>query len=167
MKKLIDLLPKHRNLFLLVLLGTTLIVGAVNRENLRSAVPTVEIPVVATAAQTLSPMEQYRHQRDADTLADIAALETLIAQVTLDAPTRDAAADKLQAIIDTRQAQSALEGVLSSSSLGPCVAVLAGDALTIVTGKSTITEKDSAMVLTLAAAHAGIRPENVRIITAE
>lgn len=167
MKKLIDLLPKHRNLFLLVLLGATLIAGTVNQERLRSAVPTVEIPVVATSAQALSPMEQYRHQRDTDTLADIAALEKLIAQVTLDASTRDAAAEKLQAIIDARQAQSALEGALSNSSLGPCVAVLAGEALTIVTGKSTISEKDSAMVLTLAAAHAGIRPENVRIITAE
>jgi hypothetical protein len=39
--------------------------------------------------------------------------------------------------------------------------------MTLVTAKSTITDKDSTLVLTLAAAHAGIRPENVRIITAE
>ena len=95
------------------------------------------------------------------------ALEHLTAQPLLDKSTREAAAEQLQSIIDIRQAQSAIEGALSNSSLSPCVAVIAGNALTIITSKSTVTDKDTALIMTLAAAHAGIQPENVRIITAE
>ena len=166
--KLGDLLTKYRNLFLILLLVTTLAIsGAANQERLRSSSSTVDIPVMAVSKPALSPLEAYRQQRNADTQADISALEKLIAQPTLDRQTRDAAADQLQRIIDVRQAQAALEGALVNSSLSPCVAVLAGDALTLVTEKSSITEQDSALVLTLAAAHAGIRPDHVRIITAE
>ena len=164
--KLGELLTKHRNLFLIVLLGATLAVSSTaNQERLRASSPTVEIPVMAVAA--LSPLEAYRQQRDADTLTDIAALERLVAQATLDAQTRDAAAEQLQAIIDARQAQSALEGALISSSLAPCVAVVAHEAVTIVTEKSTVTDRDTAMVLALVAAHIGVQPQNVRIITAK
>ena len=163
-----ELLTKHRNLFLVLLLAATLAIsGAANQERLQANAPTVEIPVMAVSTPPLSPLEAYRHQRDTDTASDIAALEKLIAQSMLDKQTRDAAADQLQRIIDIRQAQSAMEGALLNSSLAPCVVVLAGDAMTLVTAKSTITDKDAAQVLTLASAHAGIRPENVRIITAE
>lgn len=161
-----DWFIKHRNLFLILLLVTTLAIGAnASRDQLHS--PTVEIPVMAVTSPTLSPLESYRQQRDQQTLTDIAALEKLIAQSTLDTDTKEDAAVRLQAMIAARQAQSALEGSLCGSSLAPCVAVLAGDALTIVTEKADINKKDTTLVLTLAAAHAGIRPENVRIITAE
>lgn len=167
MMKLGDLLTKHRNAFLLMLLVTTLIVsGYANRERLQSASATVEIPVTEAAAKPLGTLEAYRQQRDQDARSDMAALEKLCTQETLDASTREAAAQQLQEIIDSRQAQSALEGALAGSSLHPCVAVVAGGNVTIVTEKSTVTEKDSALVMTLAAAHAGVSPEKVRIITA-
>ena len=162
--KVENMLVKHRNLFLVVLLVTTLVVGSMPQRDQASS---VNIPVIAVSSQELSPLETYRQKRDSDALADIAALDKLIAQTTLDTQTRDAAAEQLQIIIDTRQAQTALEGALVNSSLAPCVAVISGDAITIVTNNSTITEKDSALVLTLVTAHTNIRPENIRIITAE
>lgn len=168
MKKLADLLTKHRNIFLLTLLTTTLAVSTMaNQDRLNAASVTVDIPVMSTSSVTLSPLEAYRQQRDQTALNDIAALEKLIAQAALDEQTRSDASDRLSAIIEARQAQTALEGALLGSSLSPCVAVVAGDAVTIVTGKSTVTEKDTALVLTLAAAHTGVKPQNVRIITAE
>lgn len=168
MMKLGELLTKHRNAFLLGLLVTTLIVsGYANQERLQAVSATVDIPVTAVAAKPLSALEAYRQQRDQDTRSDIAALEKLCAQDALDSATREAAAQQLQEIIDSRQAQSALEGALSGSSLHPCVAVVAGGNVTIVTEKSTVTDKDSALVMTLAAAHVGISPEKVRIITAK
>jgi len=168
MKKLAELLTRHRNLFLLTLLTATLAVSALSQqERLQSAALTVDIPVMATSAVTLSPLESYRQQRDQSAQTDIAALEKLIAQTTLDEQTRRDAADKLSAMIEACRAQSAMEGALMNSSLSPCVAVVAGNAVTIVTGKSTVTEKDTALVLTLAAAHTGVKPQNVRIITAE
>lgn len=168
MIKLGDMLTKHRNLFLFSLLVTTLAVsGAANYQRLQHHPATVDIPVTEAAAQPLSALESYRQQRNQEALADIAALEKLIAQTTLDEVTREAAAERLQEIIDCRQAQSAMEGALAGSSLSPCVAVVAGGCVTIVTEKSTITDKDSALVMTLAAAYTGAAPENIRIITAK
>ena len=168
MNRLGELLTKHRNAFLLVLLMATLLSGSIaNRERLQAASATVDIPVIETAAQPVSALEAYRQQRDQQALSDIAALEKLVAQAALDESTRKAAADQLQALIDCRQAQAALEGALVQSSLYPCAAVVTADSVTIVTAKSAVTDKDSALVLTLAAAHVGASPENVRIITAE
>ena len=168
MNKLGDLLTKHRNSFLLGLLIITLAVsGYASRQQAAEASATVEIPVTEAVAQPLSPLETYRQQRDQEARSNIAALEKLIAQVNLDEATRDAAAQQLQQIIDNRQAQSALEGALIGSSLYPCAAVVSDGSVTIVTEKAAVTDKDSALVLTMAAAHAGASPENVRIISAK
>ena len=167
MRKAGEMLTKYRNAFLLGLLLLTLILsGYANHERLQAASSTVNIPVTEVLAAPADALESYRQQRDQDALADIAALEKLCAQTTLDDKTREDAAARLQVIIDNRQAQTALEGALTGSSLSPCVAVVQGESVTIVTGKATVTEKDSALVLTLAAAHVGAAPENVRIITA-
>ena len=161
-------LTKHRNAFLLGLLTLTLVVsGYANQQRVTAASSTVSIPVMETATQPLSPLESCRQQRDQEALRDMAALETLINQPLLDEATREAAADQLAALVSNRQAQSNLESALSGSSLHPCVAVVSNESVTIVTEKSAVTDKDSALVLTLAAAHAGASPENVRIITAE
>lgn len=165
MTKLGELLTKHRNIFLIVLLVTTLALSSLASQPASSV--TVDIPVTQTAAAPFNPLQAYRMQRDQEALADIAALEALVAQPLLEASTREDAADRLQEIIDCRRAQSAMEGALVSSSLGPCVAVLEGGSLTIVTEKTDVTSKDSALVLTLAAAHTGVKPENIRIITAK
>lgn len=164
MNKLGKLLAKHRNAFLILLLAATLAVSSLSGQPDTPA--TVNIPVTEAAAAPVSPLEAYRLQRDQEARDDIAALEALIAQPLLEASTREDAADRLQEIIDCRQAQSAMEGALVSSSLGPCVAVLSNGCLTIVTEKAEVTQKDSALVLTLAAAHTGVKPENIRIITA-
>ena len=168
MNQLGQWLTKHRNAFLLGLLTLTLVVsGYANQQRVTAASSTVSIPVMETARQPLSPLESCRQQRDQEALRDMAALETLINQPLLDEATREASADQLAALVSNRQAQSALESALSGSSLHPCVAVVSNESVTIVTEKSAVTDKDSALVLTLAAAHAGVSPENVRIITAE
>ncbi len=161
-------LTKYRNVFLLALLTLTLVVsGYANQQRVKAASSTVSIPVVETAAQSLSPLETCRQQRDQEALRDMAALEALVNQPLLDEATRESAADHLAVLVGNRQAQSALESALSGSSLHPCVAVVSSGSVTIVTEKSAVTDKDSALVLTLAAAHTGASPENVRIITAE
>ena len=168
MMKLGEMLTKHRNLFLLILLVATLLVsGIANREWLEAASATVDIPVTEVSAQPAGAVESYRQQRDAQAKSDMDALQALCDQTQLDTKTREDAAARLQSIVECRQAQSALEGALLGSSLHPCVAVVSDGIVTIVTGKSTVTEKDTALVLTLAAAHANAAPEDVRIITAK
>ena len=163
MSRLGDLLTRHRNTFLMALLIVTLILGSHSSSGNPEAA-TVSIPVVETAAASVSAVESFRQQRDQSVRADIAALERLIDQEALDAQTRQDAAERLQAIIDARQVQSAIEGALTGSSLYPCAAVLQGGILSIVTEKSTVTDRDAALVMTLAADHGGIAPEDVRII---
>ena len=165
MNKLGELLTRHRNAFLILLLTITLALGSLRQQPATPA--TVDIPVTAVSSQATTPLEAYRLQRDQDTLRDMAALEALVAQPLLETSTREDAAAHLQQIVDQRQAQSALEGALTNSSLGPCVVVIAGDSLTLVTAKTDITKKDSALVLTLAAAHTDVKPENIRIMTAK
>lgn len=163
MSRLADLLTRHRNTFLLALLIVTLILGSHSRSD-DPASATVSIPVAETAAASVSAVERFRQQRDQAVRADIAALERLIAQENLDEKTRQDAAERLQAIIDARQVQTAIEGALTGSSLYPCAAVLQGGILSIVTEKSTVTDRDAALVMSLAADHGGTAPEDVRII---
>ena len=168
MKSIGHWISQHRNAFLMVLLAATMLISwQAKQQELQAASTTVDIPVTEVVAVPLSPLEVYRQQRDQDTRADIAALEKLIAQTTLDASTREAATTQLQDIIANRQAQTSLEGALSSSILSPCVAVVQGNHVTIVTEKAEITKQDSALVLTLAAAHTGAEPANVRIISTQ
>ena len=166
MKQLGDWLTKYRNMFLIGLLAVTLAFsGYAKQDDTRAA--SVNIPVTEVAVPPLNALESFRQQRDQGSMADIAALEKLIAQSDLEEGIREDAAACLQGMIEAHQAQTALEGALSGSSLSPCVAVVQGDSLTLVTEKATITQKDSALVMTLAGAHAGISPENVRIISCE
>lgn len=162
-----DFLVRHRNALLLVLLVTTLLIsGLASRKRLQASPASVTIPVMETPRETRTALEAFRLERADQTRADIAALEKLCANSSLDESMLDSAAAQLQAIIDARQAESALEGALTGSSLSPCAAVLSGGSLTIVTEKAQITDKDAALVLTLAGAHAGISPDKVQIVTA-
>ncbi len=165
--KLGEMLTKHRNTFLLALLTSTLIVSGLSSREMQETIPTVQIPVTETKAQALSPMEAYRAARNQQAKEDLDALKSLCEEDRLDRTTRESAAKRLEELAANRQAESALEGALCTSGLFPCVAVVAGGSVTIVTEKSSISEKDSALVLTLCAAHAGVSPENVRIVTAE
>lgn len=161
-------LTRHRNLFLLTLLLITLAVGSLSaQERLRTAAPTVSIPVAATGGSVLSPVERARQERDASEQTDIAALKALCSQTTIDQQTREDAADLLQRRISHREAQLALETALCTSSLAPCIAVVTEDSLTIVSEKSEITERDTALVLRLADAHTDVPLSGVRLLTAE
>lgn len=168
MNKLGQLLTKHRNAFLVVLLAISLALsGYANQQRLLTDATTVDIPVAEAFNQQTDPLERFRQERESSLHADVSALTALINQHELDANTREQAADQLQAIVDAHQAQKSLEGALVGSSLYPCIAVVQEGSLTIVTRKAELTQKDSALVMTLAAAHTGISPENIRIITAE
>ena len=163
MKIIGELLTRHKNTFLVVLLVSTLALGSRTGSDRAKAI-TVDIPVTETASVTLSALESFRQQRDQALRADITALEKLIVQETLDEETRQQAADMLQGIVGARQIQTAIEGALTCSSLYPCAAVYQGGILTLVTEKGNVTERDAALVMTLANEHGGVAPENVRII---
>ncbi|MGN0777843.1 MAG: SpoIIIAH-like family protein [Aristaeellaceae bacterium] len=165
---MVNWLHKYRNMLLLTLLLVTMAVSYMaNQRQMAEEASTVTIPVQEVAAPELTPLEQYRQERDAAALRDMAALEALCAQEKLDEQTRSDAAAQLQRLIDTRQKQTALEGALSSSGIAPCAAVVAQGSVTIVTEKATLTEGERALLLTMAQSHAGVEPSGVRVITAD
>lgn len=168
MNKAGEFLTRHRNLFLLTLLLTTLCISsASNQARLEASNETTALPVMRTSSQTTSAVSAYISERDAAHQRDVAALTALCAQEELDSQTRQDAADRLTQLIANREAQQALEDALSLSSLAPCAAVVSGGSVTIVTHKRDVTEQDAALVLTLATAHAGAEAADVRIVPAE
>lgn len=164
---MIQFLVRHRNALLLVCLLLTLAVSCLmNQERLLEAAATVSLPVEQVSTSPTSRLEEYRLRRDETTLRDMAALEALCQQENLAAQTREDAAAQLQELVASRQAQLDLEGALTQSGVYPCVAVVSTGSVTIVTEKETLSDGESALVLTLAQAHAGVAPSGVRVMTA-
>lgn len=158
-------LHKHRNFLLITLLTATLAASYLARTR-QQDVPTVSIPITQVTPAAQSPLEIYRTRRDDAALEDMAALQALCDQEQLDPQTRADAAARLTRMVDLRQKQSALEGALTGSGVYPCVAVVEEGSVTIVTEKKTLTEGESALLLTMAKAHADADPAGVRVITA-
>lgn len=166
MKRIADLIVRHRQLLLIALLTATLVAGStVNRKRLEAEALLTSLPVDRSTSAVA--VAAYVNERAAAHERDVAALTALIQQTDMDERTRQDAADTLQALVRSRESQQALEDALSATALAPCAAVVSGGSVTIVTAKSAITPEDSALVLALAQAHAGADPEDVRILTAE
>lgn len=165
---MMELIRKHRNILLLASLLLTLAVSwfATNKR-LVEASATVSLPVEPVSAAPSSKLEQFRTRREAAFAADAASLQALCGQENLSNSTREDAARQLQQLISTREKQLALEGALTQSGLSPCVAVLSEGSVTLVTDKPTLSDGESALVLTLAQAHTGVVPSGVRVMTAE
>lgn len=165
---MMEFIRKHRNPLLLFCLLLTLAVSwfATNKR-LVEAATTVSLPVEPVSALPTGRLEQFRARREEAFLADTASLQALCDQENLSASTREDAARQLQQLISTRETQLALEGALTQSGLYPCIAVVSEGSVTLVTDKATLSDGESALVLTLAQAHAGVAPSGVRVITAE
>lgn len=155
-----SILTRHRSLFMVVLMTAALLVSSViNQRRLEKEAQTVSLPVTSAVA-----VFQAEH---ADSyITDVAALHAVSINGTLDAATREAAAQRLTQLTADREAEAALDHLLATSSLAPCAAVVSGGSVTIVTEKAAVSQEETALVLTLAAAHAGASPEDVRIMTA-
>lgn len=164
---MIPFIHKHRNALLLGCLVLTLAVSwLATSRRLEEAAATVALPVEQITAAPSSSLEQFRARREETVLSDMAALEALCAQGALSTSTREDAAQQLQRLVATREAQLALEGALTQSGISPCVAVVGEGSVTVVTDKATLSDGESALVLTLAQAHTGVAPSGVRVVTA-
>lgn len=168
MQKTGDFITRHRNLLLAMLLLATMVVSSLaNQERVAQQATTVSLPVVAPQAEPTSRMELFRQQRDTAALRDMAALQALVDQEQLDQQTRTEAAAQLQALVDAREKQLALEATLLESGLYPCVAVISGQQVTIVTEKASLTDHETALLMTMAQLHAGASPAQVSVMTTD
>lgn len=164
---MMEFIRKHRNpLLLFCLLFTLAASWYFTNQRLMQAAATVALPVEQVNAVPSGRLEEYRTRREETLLADIASLQTLCDQENLSEATREDAAAQLQRLLATREAQLALEGALTQSGVYPCLAVITEGSVTIVTDKTTLSDGESALVMTLAQAHADVPPSGVRVITA-
>ena len=168
MRKAGEILVRHKNLFLLTLLVSTLVISShVQRQRLENSSVTTELPVMSVSAPTGTASTTFAKERESAYQRELSALKSLCEQESLDSKTRQAAADQLQELIANHDAQQAIATALASSGLAPCTVVLANGSLTIITEKATFPDADASLALTLAHAHAGVAPEHVRIIPGE
>jgi len=159
-------IARHRNMLLFALLLTTLLTCSLtNQRGAQQNTATVSLPLVQTSSGPGDAISVFRQQRDDTAAADMAVLQKLVDQTDLDDQTRYDAAAQLQAIVDAREKQIALEGALLNSGIYPCVAVVSTGSVTIVTQKETLSDAETALLLTMAQVHAGAEPSAVRVIT--
>lgn len=165
---MIDFIRKHRNVLLLLTLLVTLAVSCLaTQHRLVEAATTVALPVVQVTTSPASRLEDFRTRREETYLSDLSTLQALCDQTALSDQTREDAARQLQEMVARRESQLALEGALAQSGVYPCVAVITPGSVTVVTEKETLSSGESALVMTLAKAHAGVEPSGVRVMTAE
>ena len=161
-------ITRHRNLLLILLLLATMVISSMaNQDRVEQEAATVSLPVVEPYAEPAGKVELFRQQRDAASLQDMAALQALVNQEQLDPLLRAEAAAQLQALVDAREKQLALEGALLESGLYPCVAVISGHQVTVVTGRADLTDSDTALLMAMAQLHIGALPAQVSVITAD
>lgn len=161
-----EFLKKHRNALLLAALLLTLTASCLAQQHrLQHSVPTVALPVETAAPPHAGTLESFRRQREAAHLSDVAALQALCEADNVDAAIRSDAALQLQAMVQRHEQQLALEGALASSGVQPCVAVINEGSVTVVTDRHTLSEGETALILTLAQVHAGVSPSGVRVAT--
>lgn len=164
---MMEFIRKHVNALLLGCLLITLAASwFFTNQRLTQAAATVALPVEQVTTSPAGRLEEFRTRRDETTLADIATLQTLCDQENLAEATREDAAAQLQRLVSIRETQLALEGALTQSGIYPCVAVVSQGSVTVVTDKATLSDGESALVMTMAQAHADVPPSGVRVITA-
>lgn len=95
---------------------------------------------------------------------DRASLETLLDSGAADEQTRAQAAKRLQQMVSDHQSEIAVEEALRGAGYQPVLVLLQNGALTVMLNGENAG--DSAAIFALCAAHAGISPENIRIMTA-
>lgn len=162
-----EFILKHRNaLLLLCLLFTLAASWFFTNRRLTEAAATVSLPVEPVSAPVASHLDAFRARQEEAYRSDMAALQALCDQENLSSATREDAAAQLRRMVDTRQTQLALEGALAQSGVSPCVAVISPGSVTVVTEKASLSDGESALVMTLAQAHAGVEPSGVRVMTA-
>ncbi len=162
-----EFILKHRNALLLLCLLVTLAASwFFTNRRLTEAAATVSLPVEPVSAPVASHLDAFRARQEEAYRSDTAALQALCDQENLSSATREDAAAQLRRMVDTRQTQLALEGALAKSGVSPCVAVISPGSVTVVTEKTSLSDGESALVMTLAQAHAGVEPSGVRVMTA-
>lgn len=120
--------------------------------------PAPPTPAPTQAAQSERALREEAYDKDR------ASLEALLDSGAADEQTRAQAAQRLEQLVSDHQSEIAVEEALRGAGYQPVLVLLQNGALTVMlTGDNA---GDSTAIFALCAAHAGVSPENIRIMTA-
>lgn len=123
-----------------------------------------EVPPAPTPAPT-QEAENGRALREEAYDKDRASLEALLASGAADEATRAQAAERLERLVGDHQSEIAVEEALRAAGYRPVLVLLQNGALTVMLSEDAAGS--SAAILSLCAAHAGVPPEDIRIMKAD
>lgn len=116
------------------------------------------IPTQRPAAQTA------RQTREAAYEKDLATLQALTKDESLQEETRQEAARQVACMTQQHQMELSLEEMLTHAGFAPCMVLMQNDALTVAVSASEVTAADSAVILSICLTHTDIAAENIRIM---
>lgn len=120
---------------------------------------------VPTAVPTLPPESlTARQTREAAYEKDLAKLQALCDDETLQEETRQQAARQMTRMIQQHQLELGLEEALTNAGFAPCLVLMQNDALTVAVSASEVTAAQSAVILSICLAHTEVAAENIRIM---
>lgn len=96
---------------------------------------------------------------------DRASLSALSQNPEVTEKTREDAAAQLVLMIASHQSELGIEEALKAAGFDPCLVLLQSGALTVMVRAPSLTNAQSATILSLCAAHTQLGVENIRIMT--
>ena len=169
---MLTFLKKHRNLIFLSVILLTLAGSYLWNQYQLQGAQTVSLPITRTdggnaapsATVSKTPLKEYQDKRESTRKEDMIALNALAANDKVDQTARDQAHGQLLELIQCRESELAIEGALTGAGLAPCVAVVQRGAVTVLVEKKELSQAEATMILSIATAHSGEAPENIRIM---
>lgn len=163
---------KKRIAFTGLLLGVFLVAGFYFTSSYKSpaaiTIPLESIaPRVTLPPAPVSSFTAYREKREATRAEDIKILQALLDSGVTEQPLLHDIALQLSQITEAREAELAIEGVLTAGGFSPCLVVAAPGSITVILGRESLTRGEAALIMTLCENHTDEPLENIKIMTGD
>ena len=121
-----------------------------------------EKQLMATPVPTAKQDERLKRETAYD--RDVAALQAMLESGAANEATQEMAAQKLAELIGEHQHEIGLETALLEAGYENAVVLMQNGAVTVMVPQERVNEETSAQLLELCVVHAGVGPENIRIM---
>jgi|GEM_PF-6147625 len=163
---------KKRIILTGILLGVFLAVGFHFTASYNTQMP-ITLPVERISPHvTLSPspvfsITAYLEKRELTRAEDIKILQDLLDSGNVEPPLLSDIALQLSQITKAREAELAIEGILTSSGFFPCLVAAAPGSVTVILGRENLTRGEAALIMTLCEKHTDEPLDNIKIMTGD
>ncbi len=125
------------------------------------------VPTVTPSSTGEVSSQSGRDEREVAYEQDVATLEELINNETLDDSTKAQAVERLTQLVSDHQSEIGIEEALQSAGFDPVLVLMQYGSLTVMVEASTLTQAQSVTILSICVAHSDIAVENIRIMTSQ